>query len=75
MEENQKNWVDPNVEQVSNMMYSRMLHGFKKYGVTTMREDIDLFGWLQHLQEELLDAAIYIQAAKNKIIRDQIKEV
>jgi hypothetical protein len=41
--------------------------GFKKYGVTTERKDIDLLGWLQHLQEELLDAAVYIERLKQEV--------
>ena len=59
--------VDKNVESVREMLYNRMQTGYKKYGVTTEREDIDLLGWLQHLQEELLDAAVYVERLKNEI--------
>ena len=41
--------------------------GFKKYGVTTERVDLELVDWLRHLQEELLDAAVYIEAAVKRI--------
>lgn len=61
------NWIDPNVESVSNLLKSRMEVGFKKYGTTTERTDIDLLGWLQHLQEELLDAAVYIERLKKEV--------
>jgi len=60
-------WVDPNVENVSDLLRSRMEAGFKKYGTTTERKDIDLLGWLQHLQEELLDAAVYIERLKKEV--------
>jgi hypothetical protein len=58
--------IDQNVENVRQMLYNRMQTGYKKYGVTTERTDIDFLGWLQHLQEELLDAAVYIERLKNE---------
>lgn len=58
--------MDKNVDEVCQMLQDRAWVGFKKYGVTTERKDIDLQGWLQHLQEELLDAAIYIQRLKKQ---------
>jgi hypothetical protein len=60
-------FIDPNVENVTIALKSRMEAGYKKYGVTTERTDIDLLGWLQHLQEELLDAAVYIERLKKEI--------
>ena len=35
--------------------------GVRKYGTTMDREDLSLLNWLQHLQEEMLDACVYIQ--------------
>ena len=58
---------DKNVVAVQEMLDSRMRIGYNKYGVTTERDDIDLLGWLQHLQEELLDAAVYIQRLKGEV--------
>jgi hypothetical protein len=57
-------WIDPNVERVSSLLKERMNKGFIKYGTTTERKDIDLVGWIQHLQEELLDAAVYAERLK-----------
>lgn len=59
--------IDKNVIGVVNQLQSRMNIGYTKYGCTTERTDIDLNGWLQHLQEELLDAAVYIERIKNEI--------
>lgn len=59
--------IDKNVEAVRQALYERMERGYKKYGVTTERTDIDLAGWLQHLQEELLDAAVYIERLKDEL--------
>lgn len=65
--------IDKNVENVINQLYNRMETGFKKYGVTTERTDIDLLGWLQHLQEELLDASVYIERLKSEVNNATIK--
>jgi hypothetical protein len=59
--------IDKNVEAVRESLKNRMEVGFKKYGVTTERTDIDLMGWLQHLQEELLDAAVYVERIKSEL--------
>jgi hypothetical protein len=58
---------DPNVERVREALRVRSVAGMLKYGVTTERCDIDLRGWLQHLQEELLDAAVYIERIKQEL--------
>lgn len=54
---------DPVVEAVVERLRSRSLRGRAKYGVGLDRSDLDLLAWLVHLQEELLDAAGYIQSA------------
>lgn len=53
---------DKNVESVREKMLQRSIVGLNKYGVTTERDDIDRRGWLLHLQEELMDACVYIEA-------------
>lgn len=55
---------DPNVERVRQVFLDRSLLGLAKYGVTTECKDVDLLGWLQHLQEELMDAVVYIERIK-----------
>lgn len=57
-------WFDPNVEAVRKMLLDRSAFGFKKYGCTTANANLELADWLQHMQEELCDAVVYIQAAK-----------
>lgn len=59
-----KSSPDGNVEAIRQALLERSIVGFQKYGVTTERGDLSLGDWLQHLQEELLDAAVYVQAAK-----------
>jgi len=59
--------IDPNVQSVIDKYESRAKVGFEKYGTDTTRTDIDLQGWLTHLQEELMDATIYIERLKKDI--------
>ena len=59
--------IDPNVQAVMDAHKSRAEFGLSKYGTDTTREDVDLAGWLRHLQLELMDAAVYIEAAINKV--------
>ena len=35
--------------------------GLRKYGVSVERGDLSLRAWLQHLQEELMDATVYLE--------------
>jgi len=58
---------DKNVLNVIKQLESRMEVGYSKYNVTTERQDIDLLGWLQHLQEELMDAAVYVERIKAEV--------
>lgn len=51
-------------EKVIKKIQHRAETGEKKYGVTMEREDLSFTEWLTHLQEELLDAAIYVEKLK-----------
>ena len=62
---------DRNVESVRQMLLDRSLVGLAKYGVTTERTDLNRLQWLRHLQEELLDASVYIQTL---IASEQVEE-
>tara|TARA_R110000803_G_scaffold182580_1_gene244954 strand:+ start:1278 stop:1568 length:291 start_codon:yes stop_codon:yes gene_type:complete len=55
---------DPVVEKVVDSFVSRSDVGFKKYGVTLRDDPSKMFEWLNHLQEELMDAVLYLQKAK-----------
>ena len=55
---------DPIVEQVKEMFDKRSEVGIKKYGTTLHDNNTDDF--FNHLQEELMDAILYIQKLKNK---------
>ena len=58
---------DPVVESVVNKFVSRSDVGFAKYGKTLRDDNSDLFTWVNHLQEELMDAVLYMQRLKEEI--------
>jgi len=58
--------MDVNVLRVMNALKQRSDAGQLKYGTTTERTDLSLRDWLQHLQEELLDAAVYVERLKSE---------
>lgn len=44
------------------LKYCNRAHkGFEKYGKTMERNDLDELAWLKHLQEELMDASLYLE--------------
>ena len=55
------------VDNVINQFAIRSKKGVEKYGVTLERNDINLLGWVQHLQEELMDAVLYVERIKDEL--------
>ena len=52
---------DPIVKQVIDKFSTRSSVGIQKYGTTLDENKATLIEWLNHLQEELMDATLYIQ--------------
>ena len=61
------NNMDQNVENVVSQLRAREERGLSKYGVNTERTDLSTLEWLQHLQEELMDGAVYIEKLKKEL--------
>ena len=59
--------MDRNVKNVIVQLRSREEKGMSKYGVNTERKDLSTLEWLQHLQEELMDATVYIEKLKSEM--------
>ena len=59
--------MDKNVTKVRQHLLDRAKRGLIKYGTTTEREDLSFLEWLNHLQEELLDAAVYVERLKQDV--------
>jgi hypothetical protein len=54
-------------DNVCEKIQQRAEVGKAKYGVTMERGDLDLLAWLQHLQEELMDAAVYVERLMQEV--------
>ena len=52
---------DQIIKKVVDKLTSRSEIGIQKYGTTLDRDDLTLLDWLNHLQEELMDACGYIE--------------
>ena len=57
---------DKIVKAVTEAYKERSKVGIEKYGNTMEREDLTTLDWLQHLQEELMDATLYVESLKRK---------
>ena len=68
---------DPVVENVCDKFLRRSDVGYEKYGRTLHSERTgkhkDLLGYLNDIQEELMDAILYIQTAREEMI-EQIQD-
>ena len=62
--ENQIEQLDSVVKSVIGKFAKRSAVGKEKYGTTLDREDLTNIEWLTHLQEELMDATLYIEKIK-----------
>lgn len=60
---------DKYVERVVEKFENRSKIGIEKYGTTLERKDLSLKDWLVHLQEELMDATLYIERLKDDVGR------
>jgi hypothetical protein len=71
MNKKEINFRDPVVERVVEKFVERSNVGFKKYGATLETERLSkvksLKDYLNDVQEELMDAILYIQAAREDI--------
>ena len=58
---------DKIVKAVISSFKQRSEVGIKKYNKTMDRDDLTTLEWLQHLQEELMDATLYLEKLKQKL--------
>ena len=59
--------ADTIVNSVIGSFISRSNIGLKKYGKTLDRDDLSVFEWIQHAQEEHMDAILYLEKLKAEI--------
>jgi len=59
--------TDSIVNTVVQRFIQRSEFGQKKYGVTLDRTDLKTADWIQHMQEELMDAILYLEKLKTTL--------
>ena len=64
MNKKQIEFRDPVVERVVDKFVDRSDVGYEKYKVTLEDDKSNIFQWINHLQEELMDAVLYLQKLK-----------
>lgn len=56
--------VDSIVSSVIHKFEQRAVFGKNKYGTDLDRKDLHFLEWVQHYQEELMDAILYLEKMK-----------
>lgn len=66
---------DSVVKSIIDKFKQRSETGIKKYGTTLDRNDLNLDQWLNHLEEELMDAILYCHRIRKELknIQNKIK--
>ena len=65
--------LDSVVTSVMQKYIERSLVGKKKYGTTLDREDLTIVEWINHTQEELMDATLYLEKLKKTLVEKGLK--
>jgi hypothetical protein len=60
-------------DMVCKKIMMRAAKGESKYQVTMEREDLNMLEWLTHLQEELMDATVYVQKLIDMVVEESKK--
>ena len=60
--------TDSVVFSVIHKFMERSAFGMKKYGTNLDRTDLSVLDWIQHAQEEHMDAILYLEKLKKEII-------
>ena len=62
-----ENKLDSIVESVISKYKDRANIGFTKYGTNLDRTDLNAKDWAEHLQQELMDAVLYLEKLKTEM--------
>ena len=57
--------MDPIVQNVIDRFKQRSELGQKKYGTTLEGNTLPFLSWVTHMQEELMDAILYLEKLKS----------
>jgi len=67
--------TDSVVTSVVQSFLQRADFGFRKYGKTMDRDDLTMLQWIQHAQEEHMDAILYLEKLKQLETTRSKKEI
>jgi len=59
--------ADSIVNSVIGAFIGRSNIGLQKYGTTLDRDDLSILDWIQHAQEEHMDAILYLEKLKTEL--------
>ena len=59
--------TDSVVYSVVGKFLERSAFGFQKYGTNLDRTDLSVLDWIQHAQEEHMDAILYLEKLKQEL--------
>lgn len=62
--DNEEEVVDSVVTNILKGFVSRAVFGKAKYGTDLDRSDLSILEWIQHAQEEHMDAILYLEKLK-----------
>ena len=65
---------DKFVQQVKDKFEERSQVRIKKYNTTLERDDLSFLDWLTHLQEELMDATLYVERLKTSYAEENTED-
>lgn len=63
---------DTIVNTIIESFIKRSNIGFEKYGTTLDRKDLNLLDWIQHAQEEHMDAILYLEKLKQQYMEEKM---
>ena len=66
---------DKIIQQVVDKFQERSDVGYKKYGVTLHDDEPNMYKWLNHLQEELMDAVNYLEKLKMTMTEELTEKI
>ena len=58
---------NPILWAVQERLDKQTAKGIEKYGTTVQKEDYTTTGWIEHTQDELVDALVYLETLKQKL--------
>jgi hypothetical protein len=61
-------------KKIAEKFLQRSRIGIQKYGTTLDRNDLSVYDWINHAQEEYMDAVLYLEKLKQVILDKMLEE-